>query len=405
MNFLVLILGSDANAYYMARCCYEAYKVKPHLIGQKKLGFTKYTNILTIEYYEDLWNEEKFIKKINDYAKKNKFKKVMLVSTNETYTEFISKNRDKLEENLVYNLPDEKIIKTLTNKENFYKTYEKSSLCFPKTIYFDIKDDINKINIEYPLVIKPANVVEYNHISFEGKNKIYKINNFNELEDTINRIKNSKYNDRLIIQEFIPGDDSYLYDSVVYLDKNSKCRVISFAQIGLQERTKTMVGNAAVLINGFSTFDGNKDKQIKDIVKFMESIKYKGFAEIDMKYDPRDNKFKVLEINARQGRCSYYLTPLGYNLIKVMADDIIFDSEKEFKVLDEKVLLSFVPKGIIKKYCTQNPRFRQEALSLWKKKKVVKPMECKYDKNILRFLQLRKRWLRYYKEYKNSYWK
>ena len=147
------------------------------------------------------------------------------------------------------------------------------------------------------------------------------------------------------------------------------------------------------------------DKQIKDIVKFMESIGYKGFAEIDMKYDARDNKFKVLEINARQGRCSYYLTPLGYNLIKVMADDIIFDEQKEFKVLKEKVLLSFVPKGIIKKYCKNNPRFRQEALLLWKKKKLVKPMDCKYDKNFLRFLQLRKRWFNYYKEYKNSYWK
>ena len=405
MNFLVLILGSDANAYYMARCCYEAYKIKPHLIGQRRLAFTRFTNILTIEYFEDMWNEKKFIKIINDYAKKNKFKKILLVSTNETYTEFISKNKDKLEENLVYNLPDEKIIKTLTNKELFYKTYEKSNLCFPKTIYFNINDDINKINIEYPLVIKPADVVEYNHTNFEGKNKIYKIENFKELENTINMIKNSEYKDRLIIQEFIPGDDSYLYDSVVYLDKNSKCRVISFAQIGLQERTRSMVGNAAVLINGFSTFNGDSDKQIKDIVQFMESIGYKGFAEIDMKYDARDNKFKVLEINARQGRCSYYLTPLGYNLIKVMADDIIFDENKEFKVLTEKVLLSFVPKGIIKKYCKNNPRFRQEALLLWKKKKLVKPMDCKYDKNFLRFLQLRKRWFNYYKEYKNSYWK
>ena len=405
MNFLVLILGSDANAYYMARCCYEAYKIKPHLIGQRKLAFTRFTNILTIEYFEDMWNEEKFIKIINDYAKKNKFKKILLVSTNETYTEFISKNKDKLEENLVYNLPEENIIKTLTNKEVFYKTYENSNLCFPKTIYFNINDDINKINIEYPLVIKPANVVEYNHTNFEGKNKIYKINNYEELENTINMIKNSEYKDRLIIQEFIPGDDSYLYDSVVYLDKNSKCRVISFAQIGLQERTRSMVGNAAVLINGFSTFNGDSDKQIKDIVQFMESIGYKGFAEIDMKYDARDNKFKVLEINARQGRCSYYLTPLGYNLIKVMANDIIFDENKEFKVLTEKVLLSFVPKGIIKKYCKNNPRFRQEALLLWKKKKLVKPMDCKYDKNFLRFLQLRKRWFNYYKEYKNSYWK
>lgn len=404
MNFLVLILGSDANAYYMARCCYEAYKMKPYLIGQRKLAFTRFTNILTIEYYEDLWIEEKFIKKINDYAKKNKFKKVLLVSTNETYTEFISRNKEKLESNLVYNLPNENVIKTLTNKENFYKTYEHSNLSFPKTIYFNMTDDINKINIEYPLVIKPANVVKYNHISFDEKNKIYKIKDFNELESTINKIKNSDYDDKLIIQEFIPGDDSYLYDSVVYLDKNSKCKVISFAQIGLQEQTRSMVGNAAVLINGFSTFDGDSNSEINNIVTFMESINYKGFAEIDMKYDPRDKKFKVLEINARQGRCSYYLTPLGFNLIKVMVDDLILDKEIKFKILNEKVLLSFVPKGIIKKYCKKNPRFRQEALSLWKQKKVVKPMDCKYDKNILRFLQLRKRWLNYYKEYKNSYW-
>ena len=56
-----------------------------------------------------------------------------------------------------------------------------------------------------------------------------------------------------------------LFDSVVYLDKNSKCKVISFAQIGLQERTKSMVGNAAALINGLNTFDGDSKKQIDNI--------------------------------------------------------------------------------------------------------------------------------------------
>ena len=47
MDFFVLILGTDANAYYMARCCYEEYKIKPHLIGQRRLAFTKFSNILT----------------------------------------------------------------------------------------------------------------------------------------------------------------------------------------------------------------------------------------------------------------------------------------------------------------------------------------------------------------------
>ena len=172
----------------------------------------------------------------------------------------------------------------------------------------------------------------------------------------------------------------------------------------MQERTKSMVGNAALLINGFNTFDGNTEKQINNIISFIEKIGYMGFAEIDMKYDYRDKTFKVLEINARQGRCSYYLTPLGCNLIKIMVDDVIKNKDIEKKVLTEKVLLTFVPKGIIKKYCT-NKKLKKESLKLWKKGNVVKPMDCKLDKNFKRFLMLRKRWLHYYKEYKNSYWK
>ena len=405
MDFFVLILGTDANAYYMARCCYEEYKIKPHLIGQRRLAFTKFSNILTVEYCPDFWKEKTFLEVINNYAKNSEYKKILLVSTNETYTEYISKNKEKLNKKFVYNLPSIEIIKTLTNKENFYKTYENSELTFPKTIYFDAKKDkIESIKIQFPLVLKPANVVKYNHVDFVGKNKIYKIDNQSELEKTINVIKNSEYDDRLIIQEFIPGDDSYLFDSVVYVDKNSKCKVISFAQIGMQERTKSMVGNAALLINGFNTFDGNTEKQINNIISFIEKIGYMGFAEIDMKYDYRDKTFKVLEINARQGRCSYYLTPLGCNLIKIMVDDVIKNKDKEKKVLTEKVLLTFVPKGIIKKYCT-NKKLKKEALKLWKKGNFVKPMDCKLDKNFKRFLMLRKRWLHYYKEYKNSYWK
>ena len=50
MEFDILILGSDANAYYMARCAYEAYHKKAFLIGKDRLAFTKFSNILEIEY-------------------------------------------------------------------------------------------------------------------------------------------------------------------------------------------------------------------------------------------------------------------------------------------------------------------------------------------------------------------
>ncbi len=403
MDFEVLILGSDQNAYYMARCCFEAYHKKAYLIGKEPLAFTRFSNILTITYEPNIWNEEVFVKVLEEFSFKHPDKKILLISTNETYAEFIAKNKNKIPANYIYNYPKASIIESLTNKEKFYKTYANQELVFPQTLYFDCqKDKLTNLNLTYPLIVKPANVVQYNHLRFANKNKIYKINSEEELNNTILTIKEGGYQDKLILQEFIPGDDSHLFDAVVYVNTKGKVEFMTFAQIGLQERTKSMVGNAAVLINGFNTFQGNVLNQTKAIKKFLERIGYSGFAEVDMKYDERDNTFKVLEINARQGRCSYYATSLGKNLVQQLVNDCLYDKQEKYQFLDNQVLLSFVPKGIIKKYIN-NQEFKTKALAMWKN--VVKPMDAPSDKNFLRFLQLRKRWFHYYKEYKNSYWK
>lgn len=405
MDFDILILGSDANAYYMARCAHEAYHKKAYLIGKDRLAFTKFSNILKIQYEQNLWIEDDFINIVNDFAQKRKDKKIITISTNETYTEFLIKNKTKLCKNLLFTEPSLKILQSFTNKELFYKTYKKSELEFPETFYFDCKKNtLLPSSLTFPIIVKPANVIMYNHLSFIGKNKIYKVESPEALEKIVATIIKAGYQDKLIIQEYIPGDDSNLFDSVVYIDRRGKVKVISFAQIGLQERTKSMVGNAAVLINGYNTTNGNTKQMMKKIQRFMESIPYHGFAEIDMKYDERTNSFKVLEINARQGRCSYYISALGANLVKTMVDDLLYQIELPEKILTEEILLSFVPKGIIKKYI-DNHDFKKKALTLWRQKKKVSPMIYKQDKNIKRFLMLRKRLWHYYKEFKNSYWR
>lgn len=403
MDFEVLILGSDPNAYYMARCCYEAYCKKPYLIGKEPLAFTRFSNILNITYEPNMWDEKSFLQILEQFQKQHNGKKIILISTNETYAEFISKNKEKIHKDFVFNYPSVDIIKSLTNKETFYKTYASSELVFPKTMYFDcVHSKFKGLDITYPVIVKPANVVSYNHLRFKGKNKIYKINSEEELINTLDNIKNGGYKDKLIIQEFIPGDDSNLFDAVLYVNTKGNVEFITFAQIGLQERISSMVGNAAVLINGFNTTQGDVKKQVKNIKKFVERIGYRGFAEVDMKYDVRDNTFKVLEINARQGRSSYYAAALGKNLVKTIVDDCLYSITNEYEFLDKQVLLSFVPKGIIRKYI-KNKNFKRQALKMWKS--VIKPMDAPCDRNFKRFLQLRKRWLHYYKEYKNSYWK
>ena len=403
MDFNVLIIGSDANAYYMGRCYHELYNEKAYVLAKSALPYTELSNILDITYDDGIWDEKKFIKAIYKFKKEHGSKKTLLISSNETYANFISLNSDKLKKDgFIFNYPSVDILKTLIMKEDFYKHYSKSCINLPETYYYDCskKQKFNK-DMNYPVILKPSNVIMYNHIDFDGKKKIYKIETKEELLNTIDKIVDNGYSDTLIIQDFIPGDDSYLFDAVGYVDKNNKVKLLTLAQIGLQEHSSGMVGNAAVLINGYNEFGGTK-KIENEMKKFLEDIKYQGFCEFDLKYDIRDKKFKVLEINARQGRSSYYLTALGYNLVEVMIDDLIYNKDTKYKFISDKVLLSFVPKGVAKKYIV-NENYKKEMLSLWKKR--VNPISYKKDRNLKRRIFLLKRHINYYREYKNGYWK
>ena len=405
MDFEVLIIGTDANAYYMARCFHEQYGKRACLLGKSPLAYTAHTDILEVTFFDDLWQEEGFLSAVRQMKKRLGDKKTLLISSNETYAGFMAKNREELvSDGFVFAAPTYEVLQNLMMKERFYKTYENSCLDLPKTIYYDCsKQEEIPTGLTFPVIVKPSNVILYNHLEFEGKNKIYKIENAEELQKTIEKIKNGGYNDILIIQDFIPGDDSYLFDAVAYCNSAGEVSMVSFAQIGLQEHTKSMVGNAAVLINGYNQF-GKSEEVAAKITEFLKSINYRGFAEFDLKYDRRDGKFKVLEINARQGRSSYYICPLGCNPVKMLVDDLIYDNPQNYGFLRDEILLSFVPKGIIKKYVA-NEEYKKKALELLKKQGAVNPLKYKKDGNLKRKLYLLKRNLRYFKDYKNSYWR
>ena len=408
MNFEVVILGSDINAYYMARCCHEAYNKKAHLIAKEPMNFTKLSNILTIEYHDNLWDKDIFIKYVNGYAKRNKRKKLVLIPSNDFYVRLINENKNFLASNYFYHTISNKLLNNLLIKDKFYTNFANSNLDFPKTYIYRCRANKNIENKDiknfmYPIIIKPGDGVKYYKHKFAGQSKVYKVDTFESLKEVINNITMSGYNSNLIIQEFIPGGDDQLFDSIFYCDKNHNVKLVSFAQIGLQEHTSTGVGNCTLLVNGYNEH-GSYDEQICKMKKFLEDQKYSGFAEFDLKYDIRDHKYKVFEINPRQARSSYYLAACGYNLVKYLVDDLIFNKNFEYTVIKEKMALSFVPMMVIKKYVA-NANLKKEISILKKEKKLVDPLDYKMDKNIRRKLWLIVRKFNYVKKYKNGTWK
>jgi len=399
MDINVLILGTDMNAYTMARCYHELYNKKADIIGRGEIKATSLSKICNITYIEDFMEEKNFKKVLSKYGKKHK--RTLLIGTNDELIRLMAENSTYLKEWYEFNIPTLSIVNDFLNKDSFYDTYS-HVLDIPKTYIYSCIEKKLEIDFLFPVVLKPGHGVNYFKNKFEGQNKVYKIETEEKLLEIIKVIEESGYKDTLIIQEFIPGDDSCLHDCIVYLNADGKMQLATFAQIGLQEHTKTGVGNCTLLVSGYSQY-GIPEELIYKIKDFMESIHYTGFAEFDFKYDQRDKKFKLFEINPRQARCSYYLTASGHNLIKYLVDDLYLNKKKKFKIEKKQIVLSFVPKTVINSNL-ENKKLKDKINKLIKDKHFYDPLDYKKDNSLKRKIYLFLRDINFIKKYNNKNW-
>ena len=401
LSFVPIIIGTDINAYNMAISFHEAYGIKPILVGKSPLSFTSLSTITeTIEYREGLTDPEQFADIMIEVAEKFKQdgKALLLVGTNDLYVRLIIENASVLKDHYLFNYIDEDLMNQLQVKSNFYKLCEEHGIDAPTTFFYDCGSDapFNEKMI-YPVIVKPSNGIEYNNNKFQGQQKVYKVDSADQLQDVIRNITASGYQDELIIQDYIPGDDTYMWDSVIYADSKGKTQLVTFAQVVLQEHTVTAIGNYTALITRYD------EELMKKLQGFLEAVGYRGFANFDLKYDERDGKFKVFEVNIRQGRSSYYVTALGHNMAEYFVDDLVHQKDKPITYLNEEFLFTVVPKVVLKRF-VDNKAVQKDIRRLLKSGQYGNPLFYSKDKHLKRKLYLLARQFNYYKKYKNNQW-
>ncbi len=400
MDFDLLIIGSDINAYHTARSYYEEYKKKAYLIGEVPMAVTYYSKILNFELVENLSSTTVFLKTLKNFYEEHNDKKLLLIGTNNTFVRLIIENQEDLSKYYIFHKYDVDTLNMLLIKENFYKEFK--GVDTRETYVYDINTDLNlfKINdMGYPLIVKLGNETIYRELGVKSNQKTYIINDIYELLDTISKIRNSGYKKNLIIQKQIEKDDSLLFDCVSYVDRNGKVVLMSFAQIALQEYDENGMGNVTVLINGFSEYE-DAQKVIANLKNTLERIQYHGIIRFKFIYNKSNKKYEVIEVNPRQARSSYYLTFAGYNLVKYLIDDLLYNKNYEYKFVDEEVCLSFVPKKIINKYI-KSVRIKNRINKLYKNNKYVNPIKYRNDRPLKRVIWLKSNDLNYLKKYKD----
>lgn len=400
-NFLPIIVGTDMNAYNMAISFHEEYGIHPVLVGKEEMSFTSLSSIpQAIEYEKDLWNKEAFVSILKRVAQKYAApnQQLLLIGTNDFYVRLIIEHQDELREDYVFNYMSEDLMNNLLVKKNFYRLCDEHGLDTPETYFYSCREQgIFDKDVRFPMIVKPSNGVEYYKNKFPGQQKVYRVESLQELQQVLDQVNASGYQEDMIIQDFIPGDDTFMWDSVFYVNSKGKAELGTLAQVVLQEHTVTAIGNYTALITRYD------EELLKKLQYFLEAVGYQGFANFDLKYDARDGKYKVFEVNIRQGRSSYYTTACGHNMAKYIVDDVIYGKEKELTYLNTEYLFTVVPKIVLNKF-VDNQQVNQECRRLIREGKCGNPMFYKGDSNFKRKFYLVARQFNYYRKYKNNQW-
>ena len=399
VDFLPVLLGSDVNAYGMARDFHQTYGITSIAVSKRQLSATADTSIIRFEFEPDLENPEKFIKKLNEVADKYTGKKLVLIPCSDGYIKLMIRFQDQLREKYCFNCISEPLLQALQLKENFYKICDKYGFSYPKTVILSKEDWKDaKLPFEFPVIIKPSNSVEYWKCSFPGKMKVFVAQDRPEFERIFTAIYKSSYQDHLTVQEFIPGDDSYMRVLNCYVGTDHKVKLMSLGQALLEEHTPEGIGSYAAVINTF-------DKELLDKFQyFLEDIGYSGFANFDMKVHAKTGEVKLFEINIRQGRSSFFTTGSGYSLGKWLVDDVVYHKPMELTYATNENLWTMIPMGVIKKYC-QNKELVEKAVRLRKEGKWCNSLFYEPDVNIKRRLRIGIYSLNHFRKYKKYFGK
>ena len=357
LSFQPLLFGGDINVYSVARAFHEAY-------GVRSIAFGKYPSFpchgsAIIDYRVCPDNESEAVFRRNVQAAAAEFpdKKVILLGCGDSYVQLTAHCKDSLPENVIAPYIDGSLLDALINKETFYALCDRYGIDHPATFIYD-KSMGRNFTLPWgpPYIAKPADSVAYWGCGDHSLAKVYICQSWEELLQSLEHVYAAGYSDHMVLQEFIPGDDSSMRVLTSYSDRNARVTTMCLGHVLLEEHSPHGIGNHAVIL---TERDEPLERKIKEL---LESLHYVGFSNFDIKYDCRDGKYKAFEINCRQGRSNYYVTGAGYNITKMVVEDRVEGRDLPFQMTETRSLWRMVPKKVAFQFTPK--RYHQEMRTL-----------------------------------------
>jgi D-aspartate ligase len=215
----------------------------------------------------------------------------ILIPTTDPAAVFVADNLAYL--NKWFLLPEvgSTLARALSDKKEMYFLAKKHQIPTPETVFPRSKREVVEFlgRAVFPILLKGIDGVR---LWRRTGRKMFIVSSKRELLETYDAAEDPE-SPNLMIQEYIPGGDDTVWMFNGYFDRKSDC---------LLGATGKKIRQCPIHTGATSLGISVENKEVEETSKvFMKSVGYRGILDIGYRYDARDGKFKVLDINPRIG--------------------------------------------------------------------------------------------------------
>ena len=390
--FVPVVVGAHVGGYSLVRAFHEEYGVKSLVVTGATSWVVDNSAILEVVSCADAHDPAVLAATLlgADFAGLSQPK--ILLATSDSLVDVIDAMRDQLDDSWKVPYVGSGPLEIATRKHTFAEVAQRAGVSIPATTILDMDTEASRTAYDtlvpesgYPLILKPTAPRAWNSVTFQGQAKVHEVASPEELRDLLDRIHGSGYRAKLVLQDMIPGDDTGMRILTCYCDRDSRVRFASYGRTLIEEHSPGLLGVPAAILTG-------QNRAIVDeAVRLLAELKWVGYANFDLKYDPRDGRSKFFELNPRLGRSNYYVTGTGFNAVKWYVDEYVHDNlPEEFELVeaDTETVYSVVPVRTIKWALARHPDLWARVHRVLKAGGMRNPLHYRAERNPLRWAKI-----------------
>ena len=407
VSFQPVIIGGDLGAYALCRELNDAYDVRPIMVTAYNPNAIRDSRILTRHGFAQANEERPLVDELLRLGRQlrdvNPDLPLLLLANTDWRIHVLATHREELERYYVVPIPPLEVIEQVSDKQTFEKLASAQGMPVPRSFYEDFSDaDATDwvpqpvpADLRFPVVAKPADSSQYENLQFPGRQKVYRIDTPEQLDDLWRTLARAGFRDTFVAQELVEGDDTQMYSVTAYVDSLGRVSLLCSAHVLLEEHHPATLGNPCAMITE------PIDEILEPARRFLESMPYRGFANFDVKRDPHTGRFYFLEVNPRIGRNSFYVVAAGVNPMRVLVSDVIEGKPLEPQIARGEALYSIIPNPLLRRYVL-DPELKAQTSRLMRAGR-INPQRNPKDGGFKRWLRLTESELNEYRKFGKYY--